>query len=892
MGRNRRFLSFLAITIAMFMGMLDGTILNIALPDITRSLHATLVDASWITTVYVMGLAVFMIPAAKLADLFGRKKLMVIGLVLFGASSALCGLSHSLGMLVAFRAVQSLGGAIILPIVVPMGLEIFGKDKLRTVGSAVGAVTALAAAGGPPIGGVLLKISTWQSIFFVNVPFAILALALVLTCIDESYDRTVERRMDWAGLVLLTSALFLLTFALLKGNDYGWNSALILGMFGGAFVAAVLFVLAERRITYPMVDFHLFRERTFTASVVASLVAGFGVASPLLVFSFFLQNARGFEPFKAALVIMAMALTVIVSMPLGSFLSSRYDANVVNFLGLLLMSGGAFALSLLRMDSSVAYMVGSMVLCGFGLGFAMQAILSSVKHIPLEKSGIGSGIVNAARQVGICLGVALLVSLLTLHAASATTAFRNDSLAAVAASDLADPLKQAISADLAAVKASDATTGTGDSDLSARLEADVKAALASLATAPRPADDSLAKLYDAAAALQTGSAKALDGQKSLAEGLSKLESGLSALRDGGSALASKVAELEDGIVRSAGGAKTLDAESAKGARDLSAGIASLVGGLQTLVVQLDPGADPTDPTLDDGVRDTDAGASALSSNLSSFVAANDATLFAMIRANPAASQLLAGYRTSLQQAAAAYQAATDPATRAALLAQVQGLQNLVNLYAAGTDPTVTDAAGFTADLLVLAQQSASGQSLVSSAHALSQGAGDLSAGTSRLAALFAPDGTFRVGLLELQAGAETLRAKSAGIGDLSTGIADLDAALAQISDGSAKLEAGAGTLRDGIASAATASSALSSGSSDLALAQQKIADGAAQLAEGVALVGQKAELVSVLDAIAADKDAKIAGAFDDTFRIAAIALALLAFVGLFTDRREKAGEKV
>lgn len=164
---------------------------------------------------------------------------MLTGLVLFGVSSAMCGFSQSLIFLIFMRMIQGIGGAIITPIVIPMALKLFGTEKTQTVASAVGAATALAAAGGPPIGGLLIKYINWQSIFFVNVPLAAISLILTIFFVGESYDRTVSKSIDWLGMIFLTAALFLLTFSLLKGRDYGWSSVMIISMFIGSAAAFV-----------------------------------------------------------------------------------------------------------------------------------------------------------------------------------------------------------------------------------------------------------------------------------------------------------------------------------------------------------------------------------------------------------------------------------------------------------------------------------------------------------------------------------------------------------------------------------------------------------------------------------------------------------------------------
>ena len=195
MKSTKKFMAFMGISIAAFLGTLDSTIVNIALPTITNYFNSTVNDTSWVTTIYVLAMSVFMITGSKLADQFGRKKLMLIGIFLFGVTSALCSFSNSLIILIVMRFIQGIGGAILTPIVLPMGLEIFGKEKRQTVVGAAGAIVAMAAASGPPLGGLLIEYINWRAVFFVNIPFCIICFILVLIFITESYDDTVSKKL-------------------------------------------------------------------------------------------------------------------------------------------------------------------------------------------------------------------------------------------------------------------------------------------------------------------------------------------------------------------------------------------------------------------------------------------------------------------------------------------------------------------------------------------------------------------------------------------------------------------------------------------------------------------------------------------------------------------------
>lgn len=420
---------FTALMIATFLGTLDSTIVNIALPDITTSFKTSLNNTSWISTIYVLSLSVFMITASKLADQFGRKKLMLIGLSVFGLSSFLCGLSRSLLFLTVIRFCQGIGAAIITPVGLPMGLEILGKEKRQFVVGAAGAIISIAAASGPPLGGVLVQYFGWQSIFFVNVPLCLIAIVLTALFVQESYDSSVSKKIDWLGIVFITISLFSLIFALLDGGSLGWNSVLIITMFIVCVVSIGLFIFTEAKVKNPMLELHLFKESTFTASSLCYMMVGFGITSTMLIFNYFLENLLGYSALKAALVIIFISITSAFSVPSGSLIAKRIGTRPVNFAGIFLMGIGVFILSRLNISATRAEMIVALIVFGVGLGFAGQAIASAIKFLPQEKSGIASGVINAFRQVGTCLGVAILVSILNVNMIHAAADIKNDALA-------------------------------------------------------------------------------------------------------------------------------------------------------------------------------------------------------------------------------------------------------------------------------------------------------------------------------------------------------------------------------------------------------------------------------------------------------------------------------
>lgn len=266
MKKSKVIFGFIAIIIGCFLSVLDSTIVNIALPNIANYFNESINNISWITTAYLLSFSIFLIIASKIADQFGRKKVFSIGLIIFGAASALCGMANSILFLIAMRFVQGIGAAILTPVVIPLGLEIFGKEKRGFIIAVSGGVTALAAAAGPPVGGILLQYLNWKTIFYINVPLCVIAVFLGLVFLNESFDSTVSKRIDILGTILLTVSLFCLTFALLKGSDYGWGSSTIIALFIISILSMSVFLIVESRILEPMLPLNLFKESTFTAS--------------------------------------------------------------------------------------------------------------------------------------------------------------------------------------------------------------------------------------------------------------------------------------------------------------------------------------------------------------------------------------------------------------------------------------------------------------------------------------------------------------------------------------------------------------------------------------------------------------------------------------------------
>lgn len=870
MNKKTKYIGFIGILIAAFLGVIDSTIVNIALPSITDYFKANLNDTSWISTIYSLALAVFMITASKLADQFGRKKLMAIGLLIFGISSTLCAMSNSLLFLIVMRFIQGIGGAIITPIVLPMGIEIFGKEKMQIVVGASGAIVGLAAASGPPVGGILIKYINWQSVFFVNVPLAIIALVLILIFVDESYDDTVSKSIDWLGMIMITISLFCLTFALLKGKDYGWSSTIILSLFITFVVALIIFIIAELKVSAPMVELDLFKEPTFTASNICYLITGFGIMCPLLIFNYYLQNVMEYDTLKAAFIMMSVSLTTMFATPIGSILSKKIGTRVVNFIGILILGIATFKLSYLSTDMTRGTMIFDLIISGIGLGFSVQALSSSVKYIPKEKSGMGSGIINAARQIGSCIGIAMLVSMLNGNVSTAKTDIKNNITSYI---DNKKEIIKPVRTEL--VKIIDDKFKNTDNDKNTISQSSIEKSVEKIIkdnknlfskNATFYNNTTLKKLYDGTSTLRDGQNKVYDGQNALNDGIEKLDNGLGTIYNGSNSLNSSLGTFNDGVSKLAAGSQKL-ADGSQGIATLVNGINALDSGSQKLMGQFSSSGDINKPSLYDGITAIDAGTQKVSDGVDSYAAAVNNTLYMMIKSNPDAANLLAGYKNEFSQAMKAKDAE-----------QVKMLSNMISIYTAAI---ASSSEGEFENKLK------GSENVVSAGGELENGAKKLKSSSSKVAAQFNDGGAFKNGISQLAAGTHTLSGASQKLTQLKDGIETINTSILKLSDGSEKLYDGSSKLKAGIYNAKGGNDKLMDGSNKLMSASGKINDGTETLVTSIGMAGQKGAIQSVMDKVKSEKNDKLSNAFSKTFFIASIIVMVFSVFGLFTDKKEK-----
>nr|WP_205395659.1 MFS transporter [Streptococcus lutetiensis] len=545
MSKIRKSFGFIGLVLAMFMGALDATIVNIALPDIMKDLDSSLTDTSWVATIYVLAMAVFIITASKLADLYGRRLVMLIGVALFGVFSFACMTASSLSLLIVYRFFQGIGGAILTPIVLPMGIALFGKSSTSKVTAVMGAFSALAAAGGPVIGGLIIHWTTYHWIFGINVPIAILAFLLILWGNEESYDFSIAKEIDWFGMLFLTCTLGGLTFGLLEGREYGWTSTIILSSFAISLVGLILLIVVEGKVKSPIIELSLFKEKTFTASSIIYMIFGFAIIVPSLILNYFLQNVRGYSALHSAYLIVPASLAIVVGMPLATKMYQKISAKLLVCIGMFITAGGLFMLSLVHYGTAKSIIICCNVIIGLGLGFMAMALTASVKYLPVSKAGIGSGIVNASRYIGQAIGMALLVTILNANINTAKDNIRHDAYVQIDKHNLSDSVKKVAKTEIKQTFKSSKNT-TDVSSKQDKMIKKVKAAARKTDNLPLPKKGSdYRKLYDANSQLVAGSEKVVANlPKQISSALTPLSQGQAKLGQGIQLLAQKE-ELND-----------------------------------------------------------------------------------------------------------------------------------------------------------------------------------------------------------------------------------------------------------------------------------------------------------------------------------------------------------
>jgi EmrB/QacA subfamily drug resistance transporter len=421
--RRRRMLVLAICCSSLFIVGLDNTIVNLALPAIRRDLGSSLSGLQWVIDAYTLVLASLLMLGGSLGDRIGRRRTFQTGLVLFGAGSLLCSIAPTTGWLIAFRALQAVGGSMLNPVAMSIITNVFTERAERAKAIGVwGSVIGLSMALGPLLGGLLVDSVGWRSVFWLNVPVAVAVVVLTARFVPESRAPRA-RRFDPAGQLSMVVLLAGVTFGIIEGPGLGWGSPLIVGSFAAAAAALVALLVVESRRADPLLDPRFFASIPFSAATLIAVAAFAAFAGFLFLNALYLQDVRGYSPLHAGLLTLPMAAMTAVLPPISGRMVARHGARLPLVIGGLGIATGGGLLLALDVDTPLVLIVVAYVVFGIGFGMVNAPITNTaVSGMPLAQAGVAAGVASTSRQVGSALGVAVLGSLVTAQLGTSMTA--------------------------------------------------------------------------------------------------------------------------------------------------------------------------------------------------------------------------------------------------------------------------------------------------------------------------------------------------------------------------------------------------------------------------------------------------------------------------------------
>jgi EmrB/QacA subfamily drug resistance transporter len=408
-----KWLALVLLCATQFMVVLDVSIVNVALPSIERSLDFSPSGLQWVASAYALTFGGFLLLGGRVADLLGRRKIFMVGLVVFAAASFACGFSHSSGFLVGARAVQGLGAAIISPAALSILTTTFAEGRERNTALGVwGAIAGTGGAAGVLLGGVLTDSVGWDWIFFINVPIAAAVLALSPMLLRESRVESEERRFDVAGAASVTIGLVLLVYGLVGTTTHSWIAPRTLGLFAASAILLVSFLVIETRAKEPVLPLSIFRLRTLAGANIVGFLLGSSIFSMFYFLSLYQQFVLGYSPLKTGVGYLAISLVIVASAGGSQALVTRVGVRPIMTLGLVLLVLGLLWFT--QIDTHGSYLVDLLpgyILAGTGLGFAfVPDAIAALEGVSADQAGIASGLINTSQQIGGALGVAILTT--------------------------------------------------------------------------------------------------------------------------------------------------------------------------------------------------------------------------------------------------------------------------------------------------------------------------------------------------------------------------------------------------------------------------------------------------------------------------------------------------
>jgi EmrB/QacA subfamily drug resistance transporter len=409
---NRKWWTLAAVAVGLFMIMLDNTVVNVALPSIQQDLGISISELEWVVNAYALTFGVLLLTGGKLADMLGRRSIFIAGLVIFTGASLWCGLAGGATSLIAARTVQGVGAALMNPATLSIITATFPPRQRGTAIGIWAGVSALALAIGPLVGGLLTQDINWSWIFFINIPVGIAGVIAARLFIDETRDMSFEQRLDLPGLLSSGIGLFALTFGLIETNDHAWGSTRVLTLFAIALVSLALFVALEMRQRIPMLDLTLFRNPTFSGANTVMFFVGLAMFGIFFYNSLFLQRVLGYGAIKTGATFLPMTMLIMFVAPAAGRISDRIGARWLIGVGMVLLSGSLLLFATLDAQSSWWNILPGLLVGGFGMAIVMApTTASAMSAVPVDKAGVGSAVINSARQVGGSLGIAVMGAL-------------------------------------------------------------------------------------------------------------------------------------------------------------------------------------------------------------------------------------------------------------------------------------------------------------------------------------------------------------------------------------------------------------------------------------------------------------------------------------------------
>jgi len=409
LATNRRWSALALIVTAQFMVILDVAIVNVALPSIKSDLHFSATSLQWVISAYAIIFGGALLLGGRLGDLLGRRRLFISGLALFAASSLLCGLAWSEGSLIAFRALQGLGGALLAPAALSLLIMTFAEGRERNLALGIyGAASGSGAAVGVLLGGVLTSYLSWSWIFFINVPVAVAAIALAPVLLQESRADVAHRHFDLPGAASITSGLMLLVYATTRATTDGWGATSTLGLFAASAALVLAFVAIELRSPAPLLPLRIFRLRTLTAANITMTLVGAVTFSEFFLLTLYVQDVLHYSAVQSGAAFSAFALSVVVMSNVAQAVVGRIGVRATLTLGLLTSAVSVAALTRLPVDAHYFWdLFPWFVLGGAGLGLAFVPItIAGLAGVERSDAGVASGLINTARQIGGAVGIA------------------------------------------------------------------------------------------------------------------------------------------------------------------------------------------------------------------------------------------------------------------------------------------------------------------------------------------------------------------------------------------------------------------------------------------------------------------------------------------------------